>query len=425
MEYLSFYSRNFLETASLWWWAIVPFFSYPLLKGFWAYSIKADHFITAKYAVLTIKVPRELEKTPLLMENVLHGLWTVYGAPRNFMETWAQGIVQDYFSLEIVGTEGKVYFGIWVLEERVDFFKSHIYAQYPEAEIEVLGEDYANLLPEDAPDEEWDLWGTVWVPSKSEAYPIKTYPDFEDSVTGGMLDPIASFMEVLGDLGPGEHLWYQLLVDPIDNDWREGLGQEVEKILDRGKYKEREDVLANIKKDFSSLPGDVISGMFKPYESSAKEKDDKSLSILRLSPGEQEDLKTMERNLSKRGFKVQYRTSYFARRENFRDQNVPSMMGAVNQFNSVDLNGFDIYKPYMTSCTYFLEKTRVTYKKRRLLRIMKKRQFSGIPHIMSSEEVASVWHFPDMAVKSPQTPRVASKRVSAPSNIPVATNQEQ
>jgi hypothetical protein len=422
MGYLSFYSKNLLEVTSLWWWVIVPFFTHPLLKSFWTYSIKADHFIRDKYAVLKIKVPRELEKSPLLMENVLHGLWTVCGSPRNFMETWTQGIVQDYFSLEIVGAEGKVYFGLWVLEDRVDFFKSHIYAQYPEAEIEVSKEDYADLLPEDAPSKEWDLWGTIWTLAKNDAFPIKTYSDFEDSITGTMVDPIASFMEVLGDLGPGEHIWYQLLVEPIGNEWQKEFGQEVEKILDRGKYKEKITITDQIKKDFSSFPQEVVSGMFKPYESAEASKEDKTFTILRLSPGEQENLKTIERNLSKRGFKVQYRTAYFAKKENYRGHNIPSMMGAINQFNSVDLNGLNIYKQYMTSCTYFFEKVRVAYKKRRLLRVMKKRQYSGLPYIMSTEEVASLWHFPDMAVKSAQTPRVASKKVSAPSNIPGAEN---
>lgn len=415
---------NLFEFGISWWWLIVPFYLFPIMFDFWIFSVVAEHYHSNRYVVLDIKVPRELEKSPKLMENVVEGMWTVLGEIRNFMEIVCWGDWQDYFSLEIAGTEGKVHFAIWLRDERIDFFKSHIYAQFPEAEIEEMEEDYMNAVPDDAPNDEWEAWGLVWILDKPDAYPIRVYSMFQDFVTGSMVDPLGSYMEVLGNLGPGEHMWYQLLVYPVTNDkWFPDFSREMEKILDRGRYKEKVSFWDGLIKDLLALPMQTISAMFKYPEPGSltlteAEKEEDKIPFLRLSPSEQSTYKIMEDTFSKRGFRAQYRSIYVARREAFRGSNISSMMGAVNQFNAVDLNSLNLYRPYFTSCTYMFAESRVRYRKKRLLRIMKNRMFSGASYIFNTEEIASLWHFPDMAIKAPKTPRIGSKQATPPANLP-------
>ncbi len=410
--------KNVFIFAGHWWWAFLPFFLFKILYDFWMYDVGARYSSENEFAILTIRVPREEERSPKLMENVLHGFWTLYGNVRHFMDTLVLGIKPDYTSLEIVGVEGKIYFGARILAHQADFFKSHIYSQYPEAEVEILKEDYMETVPENAVENGWKIWGTVMAPVKNSAYPIRTYPEFQDSVTGTMVDPIASYMEVLGDLGPGEFICYQLLLEPVPtHEWYPEAEQEVERLLDRGKYKEKGALSKKIKEDLFSFPRETIEAAFK-YPEIVSEDKNNSFQMLMLSPGEQEALKAIERNISKRSFKAQYSVIYAAREENFKSKNISAMMGAVNQFATSDLNELSVYRPYLTSLTYWRSDKRNDYARRRLLRIMKKRQFTGKSYILNAEEVASLWHFPDVSVKAAQTPRVEAKKISAPVNLP-------
>lgn len=426
MDYTAFaifYAKSLFSFVIAWWWLIAPPYLYKILTHFWAYDISYRYYKAEKFVLLNINVPREEERSPRLMENVLHGFWTLYGNLRNFMETISWGMKEDYMSLEIVGVEGKVYFLVRLFKEYEEMIKSHIYAQYPDAEITVMDDDYADLVPWDIPNEEWNLWGTQWTMQKPDVYPIRTYFDFEDSVTKTMVDPMAAYMELLGSLGPGEHIWYHLLLEPVGNDaWEAEFREEIERLLDRGKAKKKVDFNAKFKEDLKSFPSQTLQAMFNYYEIPEKKKESEKVSpMLKLSPGEQDAIKAMERSISKRGFRSQYSVVYIARREAYRGHNVQSMMGAVNQFNTVNLNGFSIYKPYMTSTTYWFDQKRVNYKKRRLMRIMKARKFSGKQNILNTEEIASIWHFPDMTVKAPMTPRVSAKKAAAPANLPIET----
>ena len=422
MEFLKFYLEGAFSFAAAWWWLGAPPYLYAIMKKFWTYDISYRYYRSDKFVLLKINVPREEERSPQLMENVLHGLWTVYGNIKTFMEVYSWGYMPDYMSLEIAGVEGKVYFTVRVFKLYTEQFKAHIYAQYPDAEIEVMEEDYVKLVPTDIPNDEWDLWGTQWTVQKPDVYPIRTYFEFEDKMSGTMVDPVAAFMEVLGKLGPGEHIWYHLILEPVPNDvWEEEFRNEVEVILDRGKGKKRFDLKKKLADDLKTFPAQTISAMFKYYEIEAKKEEEKTSPLLRLSPGEQESIKAMERSISKRGFRAQYSVIYIARKDAYRGHNIMSMMGAINQFNTVDLNGFAIYKPYMTSTHSWFSKRRLNYKKRRLLRIMRPRKWSGKQNILNTEEIATLWHFPDISVKAPQTPRVAAKKASAPSNLPIGT----
>ena len=434
MDLSAFYFKDLLDFtahwwqgvfifASHWWWIFIPIILFRFMYDIWMYHIGSRYATENEYAILAIRVPREEERSPKLMENVLHGFWTLYGNVRNFMDTLVLGIKPDYASLEIIGTEGKIYYGARLLADKVDFFKSHIYSQYPEAEIEVLKEDYVDLVPDNAVGNGWKVWGTVFAPTKNDAYPIRTYSEFQDSVTGTMVDPIASYMEVLSDLGPGEFIWYQLLMEPVKaHVWYDEAQQEVERILDRGKYREKNVLGKQIMKDFLSFPKETLQAAFKYPEDTFSKEDDKISPMLKLSPGEQDSLKAIERNISKRSFRSQYSAVYIAREENFKSKNISSMMGAVNQFATNDLNELEMYKPYLTSSNYWFTDKRNDYAKRRLLKIMKRRQFTGKSYILNTEEIASLWHFPDVSVKAPQTPRVAAKKISAPTNLPTRSN---
>ncbi|MBD3244838.1 MAG: hypothetical protein GF335_02480 [Candidatus Moranbacteria bacterium] len=429
MEFVYFYFNNFLTFAGNWWFFLLPFFLYPPMKSMWIYDLYARHFVNEKYTILSIKVPKELETGPSLMENVIHGIWNIFGETKHFMHTYCQGVFDDYISLEIVGVGGKIYYGIWVRAEKAGMIKTHLYANYPDCEIEELdySNDYMHYIPDNIPNEEWDMWGAKFTLAKPDIYPLNTYPKFEDEFSKGMSDPIASYLEMVGSTVPGEFCCFQLLIEPVRavDTWREEFDQEIEKILDRGNYKKPYSIKDDLIDHFGTLPMDTINAVFKypEYVPSEDEKEQmqKAALMFRLSPGEQETIKEIERSLEKKTFKSQYSFVYVAKK-NVIDYGkyVGGLFGATNQLSSEELNGFEPYYPYMTSSKYFLEKNRLNFIKRRLIRITKNRQFQGADYYFNTEEIATLWHFPYIWVKTPETPWVEAKKATPPLNLPTS-----
>ncbi|MBD3238861.1 MAG: hypothetical protein GF332_04470 [Candidatus Moranbacteria bacterium] len=425
MEFLQIYFENFFHFAITWWWLLLPFFMYPIMKGLWIYDLYARHFQNNPYVVLSVKVPKEQERSPQLMEYVLHGIWNLYGEKRHEMDTWVFGVFEDYVSLEIAAVEGKVYFGVWVRKIKSEFVMSHIYAHFPQAEIEVLENDYLDFLPDNIPNKDWDLWGTHLTLQKSDVYPIRTYPKFEDSKKGEMVDPLAILMEMGSETGPGEFFLVQLLIQAIPGgEWHDKFKEEMEKILDRGKAREPYSAKQDLIRHFGTLPWDTVYAIFKypEFESTMSEQEQKEKEALmfRLSPGEHEAIKEMERSHEKKSFLAQYAFMYAARRESFNPAKfVGGIFGAINQFGTEELNQFLPFFPYMSSSKYWFEKSRIAFIKRRLVRLLKNRQYQAANYILNAEEVATLWHFPDLTVKSPKTPWVEDRKASAPTNLPI------
>ena len=141
---------------------------------------------------------------------------------------------------------------------------------------------------------------------------------------------------------------------------------------------------------------------------------------MRLSPMERDVLKAVETNLGKVQFSTKGRCLYVARRENFdMSIGVSSIWGALKQFGDSNLNGF---KPgeLKTSKHYdFFKKERLDHVQRKLYRRYKSRSRDGYKTVLSSEELATIFHLPDINVLAPAMTRVEAKRGGAPSNLPI------
>jgi len=72
-----------------------------------------------------------------------------------------------------------------------------------------------------------------------------------------------------------------------------------------------------------------------------------------------------------------------------------------------------------THAAYINKGHRLEHKLRKIYRRYKDRDMGGVKFTLSSREMATVYHFPDMGVMAPTTPRVASKKGSAPANLPI------
>ena len=369
-------------------------------------------FKSLSWTMLEIIPPKDLEKGPQPMESIYQGLVGVVVA-FNVFEEFLKGALTDVFSFELVGIGGEVHFYIRTQTKFRNLIEAQVYAQYPDAQV-VEVEDYTNSFPKVVPNKNWDLWGSDLELVMPDPYPIRTYDKFEESITGTMIDPIGAFVEIMGTLPPGQNIWLQIVTRPLPEKWREDEMKLVQKLayrVSKGKRGFREDIL------------DVLANLFKsmssPVEFAKAEKKDEQPLEFRLTPGEKDQLKAVEDNLGKNAFKIKMRVLYLGRKEGFDKSYVSAFFGAMRQFNDLNLNSLKPCNESKTYASFVAVDARLQMRKRRIYKRYKERDMTGKKFVFSTSELATVWHFPDMGIKTPALTRVESKKGSAPANLPV------
>ena len=358
--------------------------------------------------LLEIRIPKNTDKSPAAMEMVIEGIWEdVIGT---LTDVYLEGAVRDVFSLEIVSLGGEVKFFIWSFPKWKSIIESRIYTHYPGAEV-VEVEDYAVKVIFNP--ETMNLWGITTRLVKPDAYPIKTYIDFGLDKTGKeqeeIVDPLAPVLEYLGTLKPGENAWIQILIQGHRKegfqdvrlfskpDWREGIKKEIKKII------EEEPVI-------------------KPEKG-------KPASLFNITETQSETIKAIERNSAKLAFDSMLRVVYVAPKEIYVRTRGVGIIGSMRQFGSKTLNGIRPHR-FIPGIVYpwddFLD-IRRRYKQRTLLEAYKRRSvfnvpyrhIFGKPYVLTTEELATLFHFPGATATTPTLTRVPSKKAEAPSNLPV------
>lgn len=415
--YLNFLNA-FLETSWIW----SPFILAILFFQSWMYYSRRLYWSKLEWIVLEVKPPKEIESSPKNMEQIFAGLWGSFGTVGNKYEKYIKGMIQDYFSFEIVGLNGEIHFYLRVLKKFRNLIEAQVYSQYPQAEIKEV-EDYAYKLPADVPGRNWNLWGSRLALSNKEAFPIRTYPYLIDEVKTDQpfFDPLAGLMEVLGKLQPGEQIWMQILFRPEADTKRNELVKEAYKILGKKVVAPTEGIIRADIRTWGEAIYEVIYTFIAGHAPEPKikdKKDDLPSLALYLSPGEKDMVKMIEEKAGKKIFESKIQFAYIARKELFTMAYVSAMFGIFSQFANLNMNSLKPDKLTMTKANYAFAKVRKAYKQRVLLRLLRTRSFWEKGYVFNIEELATLFHFPTVSVKGPMTPYIGSKKSGAPMDLP-------
>lgn len=427
--YLSLFFKTFFLDI---WWFWLAVILYKPAKYLYLYGIRKVKFYNPlKCALLEIKLPEEVEKTPKAMENVLNAIWGMYYAPTNMREYWIEGRWLDRVTLEIAGKKDEIRFYARVPHHPRNYralVEGAIYGEYPGVEIKEV-EDYVWKFGKNIPNEEYTLWGCDFAFTKPDIYPIRTYSYWETELTreAKKIDPLAGVFEVLTNLKDDEEIWVQIMVDATSNDEHPYI-EESQKLIDklmRRPEEKKEGLLSPLR--LSKIPSDiwgvVAEGIpIPPPEEEDEKKSAFDIGVMKLSPGETEVLKAIQENLSKPVYDANIRFIYIAKKHIFAvERGGSGTLGAFNQFSTIDLNGF---KPDITITKvmpWFFEARRLYAKKRKMFRLYSERAdvLHRLMYIMSTEELATIFHFPGKTVApSAVVPRVEVRKAGPPSALP-------
>jgi hypothetical protein len=331
--------------------------------------------------MIEIKLPRDINKSPLAMENVLTALTHVSGIPvwykRNIL-----GNLPVFNSLEIASIEGTIHFYMRIQRRFRHLVQDNLYAHYPGIEI-VEAEDYTKLIHYHHLSKDVESWSANYVLNKkwtptdphtgkpwpnkekpgenykmpADYLPIKTYVDFgldRDPKEEFKVDPMVPLLEFMGHIGKGEHVWYQVLVqDESQFDGKKAAKMYVNEhthehfsfsdIANERKKQIRK--IKQVKKGTVAYDeyGHPIQKTVRATDGTAsnepvtyaEEREVQERRESQLTSEEKEELEQINMKLSKPIMRVVIRMIYVAKKEAFDPSNISNIFLIMKNFNGV------------------------------------------------------------------------------------------
>jgi len=270
---------------------------------------------------------------------------------------------QPHISFEIVGLPGDIRFYVHVPAKLQDLVEKQINGAYPDAEITVVSEKDANMDNKQfIIGNDYNIFskeGKVAFASfklKSSNYlPLKLYKDLP-------VDPLSSITSNLAKMTIGEGAAIQILVSPADGKWKK-FGRSY---------------IAKTKKNEANPET-------AKYATDPKE------------------LEGIENKIGKPGFDVIVRIVVSSTTEESANAHLGNLSSAFSQFsgsNSFTKNKHWFKSMFVTDFIY---------------RYVPMRDQTGV---LSSEELATIFHFPNKSITTPHIFWITSKRAPAPHQIP-------
>ena len=383
-------ARSFAEVFFFLWPVWLPLALASATWQVWIRYRNAAWWSTQETALYEIRIPREIQKSPLAMETVLSGLHRKPGES-NFYDKYVLGKFRPSWSLEIASFEGELHFYIWGRKSTRKAIENSFYGQFPEIQI-VEVEDYALRMPINL--NKFSVWGCQFALTKDDVYPIKTYVDYgldRDPKEEYKIDPYANLLEFLGSIGKGEQLWVQVIIQVTPKKWRENGVKKIQEIRKEGAI---------------------------PIEEGGK-------SMLGLTEDQRKAIESIERTTSKQGFDVGIRGIYIAEKDHFDPANIAGLVSMFRQFSTESLNGFKPSEGMTKYSDYPWEREKDKNETRKeLLEAYKRRGYFRPPDyneafVLSTEELATIFRLPGSSIGVPTLPRIQSATAEAPSDLPV------
>lgn len=394
---------------------------------------RLERFIVGiKWVLLEIQVPRDVIKSPASMELIFSNA-LYHKSGKGFYEQYIQGAPWFWFSLELVSLDGRVHFFIRTPTRMRNLLETQIYGQYPQAKV-VEAEDYAFHVPQYKKDGDWNMWGCEFKKLQEDFLPIKTYKDFGDDMKTGIkeefkIDPITPVIEYLGSLPTGQQVWIQIIVRQSIKTYRSNkpgvgyIGFKDAAIEFLGKLAEGYTRLLDVNVPGLPMAKQVfLPEHLKPVVAAITE----NMASIHFDCGIRLVCLSDNRLCTEDQFQYLRRDVRLL----FRQYAMPSM----NELERVNSTQFEAPWADPTGLALTKVKKRMLdwYRTRTLFHppiqyaieypaVLSSFFPSGKPNlfVVSSRELATIYHFPGMVSETPSFKRIESKIAKPPSNLPI------
>lgn len=379
-----------------------------------------------EWVLLAVDIPPMFIQSPKAVEQIFAQISGTLGHADVQAKFWT-GHKQKTFSFEIISIEGYIQFLIRTEKEYRDLVEAAIYAQYTEAQITEV-EDYVANIPAKYPDAEYDLLGMEFKLASADAYPIRTYDEFQYNLSKDAVfsDPMAAILENFSRIAKGENVWMQLIIEPIDSSWKEKGIALAKDLMSGGGHGHHGGGIAGA---LLAIPDFILQELRNiitwNFEGAHGDHGADHGGAEALTPGMKTTIEFIEDKLSKIGFKSKMRLLYSAKKNVFSPNRcVEGFVGAMGQFSILSSNAI---VPHMGTHAHYDSK----HKKSNVLKNSfmsafqgRKMKWAGCDgYVLNIEELATIWHFPLPFVKTPMLQKAGHKKSEPPAGLPTETSE--
>lgn len=284
---------------------------------------------------------------------------------------------QERISFEIIAKKNLITFYVAVPKALQGVLERQVYSFYPNASIEPSNDYKIFSRPV-------YVVGANFKLKKKYIYPLRTYQKLEG-------EPLNAITSAFTKIPEGSAAGLQIIISPIKDNWRDK-SQAAAKAIQEGKP---------IEKAHWFWRG--LQAVFSALRSSKEE--DKIKEPVRLTPIQEETIKAIQEKSAKIGFAVQMRVIVVSEIALSDAQiTLNNFYSALAQYSSPEGNGL-VQKNALDK-----ERFMIDY----ILRRFDKSQSS----ILNTAELASIYHFPNQYIDTPNIEWLTSITLAPPSNLP-------
>ncbi len=301
------------------------------------------------------------------------------GTYRRGFAGWLQG--QPHFSFEIIAKGGKILFYVGVPRSYRQYVEKQIQGFYPDAHLEP-NDGFVTFA------EELHTAAAVLKQEKQYFLPLKTYKNAESEPLNG----ITNAMEKLGEHARAS---IQILIEPRSDRWRVRATQAARAVAEGRPILTETSILGKL------LYG--VSMLFHAASRNTSEHTSTSNAHLYRTPIQEQLMKLMQEKASKVGFWTQLRVVTMAEQAAEADAALNNLVRAFAQYTLGEGNRFDELTAFPGE---------------RLATAIALREFIGPRSLLNTEELASLYHFPNFHVETPSVMWLPAKILPPPVNLP-------
>lgn len=320
-------------------------------------------------------------------------------------------------SFELGMSEGKVGLYARTSQSALTLVESQIYAQYPDTDIEHLMHDPFQ------PGEDEEVVSVELSLGGPELFPIKRHPQFDDMLTRANMDPLAALTSSLGrSPHPDVRGHVQMIVRPLGGNYR-NRAMRFLPLLQKGlpsmfSWYASLFARAQLARGWRRLfyaPIAFLMGGFRawplfgkfltpPFSADKPSSDPDDAEVSSRNHDREDAVGGAYDKVNRLLYVCSIRVNVIAPK----DQRAVAMRkaleiaGSYQQFTLPQSNAFAYGKPRIVDHV--------------------SADFSSHPFVMSSEEVATLWHIPTILVQTPNLDRILSKKLEPPVNLPVPSD---
>ncbi|MBD3238713.1 MAG: type IV secretion system DNA-binding domain-containing protein [Candidatus Moranbacteria bacterium] len=299
------------------------------------------------------------------------------------------------FTLEIANpfNDEGIYFYIASPKRFATAVEKQIYGFFPKAEVRRQAGDFNIFTPQGY------SAGTYLKLKRSPYLPIKSYKLMESDTLNNVTNSLTKLRRV------EEGAAVQMVLRSAKPSWKY-LGRTVARKMKQGEPFEKatSGFFLRALREFFNLASPITKSEKERSRDEVNQYGTPQSDIRQLTPGEEEKLKLIEEKVNKAAFDLNLRLLASSDSKERAQEILGHLMGAFSQFDTVDLNGFVAKKPFSMKEMVFNFSFRY---------FVKNFQF-----ILSTEEIATIFHFPIYSTETPKLDTLKAKTAAPPPNLP-------